>query len=688
MAADAQTSCNASMTWTQTVNSYNIVFTNTSVAVPGVPSSPFAGTSRMVWINGQYYSSNPNYTHTFPGPGSYPVVAYVSYMDSVNGVAIYCNDTTQYTVIVTQQPCVASITSITGTGASRTFVANGGSAAAGTTYSWDFGDGSAAGTGVTTSHTYGVSGTYTVTLTTTSGGCTSSLATTVFVYVAPALNCATVSNNFTMSGTGATRVFYPSATPTNYPRTHFWNFGNGSTATSYGSGSVTSAFTAPGTYTVCLLTMWTDSANNITCTDTVCQNLTITTGTGGTLNCANTNTGYSATAQGLSGYFTPYVTPANTTGVTVVNNWSFGDGSATVVTYGSAGTSHTYTSGGVYNIHLVTQWVQSGTTNVLCVDTVSGMFTVAAQNYIYGYVAADSVPNQPNDTFKVWLISFDAGTNMLTAVDSTIVTGMGAASFSFTNKPAGIYRTKAHKLYQTAGALGYVPTYRDSSLTWSGAQTFTHNNGLTWSGAIYLRHGLTSSGPGFIGGSVLSGANKGTADGDPVVNQLVFLRNATTGELVQSAYTNASGQYSFSSIPLGSYTVYPEEMNYATTPSSSITLSAGSASSTNILFKKDDVDMDIKPVSATGINAAAASGLDFSVMPNPTSGKVSLIIPGIATSQADVRVTSMTGQVVFSSRMAVSRAASLDLSHLQSGMYFVKISTEAGEGTAKLVITR
>jgi hypothetical protein len=307
-------------------------------------------------------------------------------------------------------------------------------------------------------------------------------------------------------------------------------------------------------------------------------------------------------------------------------------------------------------------------------------------NAIYGYVAKDSMPNQPVDTFKVWLITYNAQSNMLTAIDSTITAGVTYAGFTFSNKPAGIYRTKAHKLNQVPTTAGYVPTYRDSALTWNTAVTFTHNNGITSSGVIYLRQGLVTSGPGFIGGNVLMGANKGTADGDPVIGQLVFLKDAS-GKLVQSAYTNSTGAYSFTNIPLGTYTVYPEEMNYATTPSSSITITASNASVTGIGFKKDDVDMDIKPVT-TGIGSVEAKTIAFTMQPNPTTGTLTLNLGTNATGTADIHITSITGQTVYRGSIKAAASTTLSLGHLESGMYFVAVSTAEGSHTEKLIIAK
>ena len=112
-------------------------------------------------------------------------------------------------------------------------------------YSWDFGDNSALGSGQTTTHTYAQAGTYQVTLTVSCGGhCTSTKTQTVVVYGPPTSNftyttvCRGNPTQFTSTATA------PSGqTITSYQ----WDFGDGQT----GSGqTVTHTYANAGTYQV------------------------------------------------------------------------------------------------------------------------------------------------------------------------------------------------------------------------------------------------------------------------------------------------------------------------------------------------------------------------------------------------------------------------------------------------------
>jgi subtilisin family serine protease len=94
----------------------------------------------------------------------------------------------------------------------------------GATYSWDFGDASS-GSGVTTSHAYGASGNYSVTLTVTDAIGTSSKTQTVTVSNVPPAPVA----SFTYTCSDATCTF--DASSSTNASSYSWNFGDGSTST-------------------------------------------------------------------------------------------------------------------------------------------------------------------------------------------------------------------------------------------------------------------------------------------------------------------------------------------------------------------------------------------------------------------------------------------------------------------------
>jgi hypothetical protein len=65
------------------------------------------------------------------------------------------------------------------------------------------------------------------------------------------------------------------------------------------------------------------------------------------------------------------------------------------------------------------------------------------------------------------------------------------------------------------------------------------------------------------------------------------------------------------------------------------------------------------------------------MVPNPTSGKLSISLNDV-NSNANDRITSLTGQVVYTGSFATSTPQNLT-SELQSGVYFVAVSTASAQ---------
>ena len=307
-----------------------------------------------------------------------------------------------------------------------------------------------------------------------------------------------------------------------------------------------------------------------------------------------------------------------------------------------------------------------------CGPTVYATYTVTVTtpNGISGYVHYSGW-----NSAKVWLIKYNPSTSMLTAVDSTYTYGLDSAYYEFLGLPTDSYRVKA--AIDSGSYMGLMPTYHTSSFYWNTATVIHHTSGM-WDAHkdINILTGTSTPGSGFIGGSVLTGANKGTADGAPAVGLGVYLVNSSTSAVVKYTETDASGNYSFSGLAYGTYYVFPEALGYMTTPYTGITLSASAASMSTAKFTQRTISKKITPITAA-VNDVTAN-TSIVAFPNPTSGKLNISWDAATSEAATLVISDVTGREVLAKDFSMTKGAGaqvVDLSSFAKGMYFVSVKS-------------
>ena len=305
--------------------------------------------------------------------------------------------------------------------------------------------------------------------------------------------------------------------------------------------------------------------------------------------------------------------------------------------------------------------------------------TVSAFGGISGNVNFGSVAHY--GPVKVWVITL-TGT-MLAAIDSTTVYAAGTSvAYSFASEPTNSYRIKAATLDSLFLGTGFIPTYHTSSFYWSTADVLAHTAGVgDINQDINMAYGTVTSGAGFVAGDVTAGANKGTSTSVPVNGMMMYIFDAASLQLMQAVRTDATGHYSFSNLPVGAtYYVFPDSLNYATTPFAGIALTAAAPSMTAASFKQNTsaTAMTIKPVGV-GVNDVTASA-SILAFPNPTNGKVNITWNMPSSEEATIVVADITGREVFHSNINMTAGAGvhqIDLSSLTSGLYTISVKSAA-----------
>jgi len=305
-------------------------FTNNSVA-------PYGYIVEWQWNFGDGFSTsvnfpaNANVSHLYAAYGSYNVTLTVTTNDS-------CSSSITKTITVSPSPLANfSYVSTCATGSvSFNNQSQIGSTGIITDWSWNFGD---PGSGMSNTsvmenpdHTYGLAGSYQVSLTVTSStGCTNTIVKTITIGTPPTVNFVSVPGCINDSTQFTSSIFVNAAALT----TWLWEFGDGGTSSEIDPYHI---YTIAGSYTVTLTV--TDTSG---CTSSVTHQAMIT---------PPPVAFYSYAAPACSNYpvlFNDQSTSPN--GQIITWHWDFGDGSDTIISSPTnPDVAHTYTTFGTYNV--------------------------------------------------------------------------------------------------------------------------------------------------------------------------------------------------------------------------------------------------------------------------------------------------------------------------------------------------
>lgn len=306
--------------------------------------------------------------HTYPGPGNYYacIIRYISSLGNP-GVPIPCTYCDSIIIPASNNCFVNAGYTNTVSGNTASFT-NTSTCAVCTSisYSWDFGDGSPLSNAVSPTHTYAASGTYAVCLIATGvnpNAVTCSDTICMNITISASIPCTSLAS-YSYILSALTANFTNTGTCTNCTSTSYaWDFGDGSPISNAISPSHT--YSTSGTYTVCLTQTGVDNQLN-TCVDDTCMVITVPPAGNPCLATAN----FSAAVSGLTANFTNSSTCSNCN--TTSYTWDFGDGQ----TSGLTSPSHTYTTGGSYNVCV---YVNGNSSNLqTCSDTMCKVVVVNA----------------------------------------------------------------------------------------------------------------------------------------------------------------------------------------------------------------------------------------------------------------------------------------------------------------------
>jgi PKD repeat protein len=495
-----------------------------------------------------------------------------------------------------------------------------GSATGGTapyTYSWNFGDGSAASTAQNPTHTYTAAGTYTATLTVTDAAspahtATSTVTTTVNAVGNPLAASASatptsgqvpLSVAFTGTGTGGTPGY-----------TYSWTFGDGGTST---APNPSYTYNTAGTYTATLTV--TDSASPAkTATSTVTITASPIAGT-----APGAPTGLAGTA-GAGKVSLSWTAPSSNGGVNIT--------SYKVYRGTTSGSETLLTSGGCSGLGAVTSCTDSG--------------LVGGQTYYYKVSAVNSIGEGAQ--------SNEASATPTSAGNCTTAQLLGNPGFETGTAAPWTASTGVINNSSTE------PPHSGSWDAWMDGYGTTHTDML--SQAVTLPTGCTSYSLSFW--LHIDTAETGTTANDKLQVQVLNPSGTVLGTLATYSNLNAISGYAQHTFDLSTYAGQAITLKLTGTENASLqtsfalddfalNVSGGTATNTVTVTQPSNQTTTVGSAASLQIHATdsatgqtltySATGLPSGLSINSSSGLISGTPTTAGTSTVTVKATDTTG---------------------------------------------
>lgn len=320
----------------------------------------------------------------------------------------------------------------------------------------------------------------------------------------------------------------------------------------------------------------------------------------------------------------------------------------------------------------------------ICVATPPTTYT------IHGTVSLSGATN--NGPATVYLISkqYDSviKDTVLTLLDSIATAGTGGAyTKTYNSNPmanvgaGGALLLKAALKSTHPSYASYLPTYYSSALVWSNSTPLSASNFVAANATnINLISGSNPGGPGFVGGSVILGANKSAAVGDPLRGRIILLTNST-GQGVAYTYSDTNGRFSFSNLALGTYKIFGDAWG-KTNPALTFTLTSTHSSVGNIIFEENSTKFEPRLTALAVSNNVLR---DVTLFPNPVTDHLSFTGLNNIAGNKVVVLRDIAGAVLQQRSFASGEQVTLSTGNLSAGIYMLQLQTEAGSASFRVV---
>ncbi len=255
-------------------------------------------------------------------------------------------------------------------------------------------------------------------------------------------------------------------------------------------------------------------------------------------------------------------------------------------------------------------------------------------------------------------------------------TNLSSGNIQFDNLDYGDYYLKSEVVNPSAYP-NVTPVYFYDGPTVDSADVITMVSGDIRT--LNVNHYQVDTTGSNTGGGTVSGGGSKSINLVGLADQIVILRNQTTGSILSAVITDNNGDYYIDYIPDNeNVQLYVTSFEYQNWTPANITTTTNTHYTVNFIAQGDSV----YPDGTTNIENKEISKLDFSIYPNPTKN---IVYFKNLPNNAKIKVFDSAGKLMISDIR--SKMNSLDVSSLTNGTYIITVKTDNNKiGTRKLII--
>lgn len=273
-----------------------------------------------------------------------------------------------------------------------------------------------------------------------------------------------------------------------------------------------------------------------------------------------------------------------------------------------------------------------------------------------------------------------------------VVTTDASGQYHFSSVNHGDYLIEVFPLVASYPTL--VPTYYGDHFLWDSASVIMHGCGMNDTlNIIAVEETSFGTGPGFLHGRIVEGDGFERIPGEPIPGIDVKLGRNPGGQMVTNTQTDSNGEYSYSNVSYGAYTVYVDIPGMGRDSSYTFTVDSANTYFPYLNYIVDSTTIYIVPDAGIGVNDLAANQMTFNVYPNPSKGNVTIEYNLLEDASVSLGIYNVLGIKITDVSSGDQAAGKYKYNlteqnkQLSSGVYFVTLIVNGKVNIHKIIIT-